>query len=183
MAEGISPREIIASYEQKFIDALQDSLTKHDKVSGGGLFQSVKAITKVYGQKIILEIRMDDYWKFVDKGVDGTFIKHGSEYSFKKGNIKQDATKKFIINNGIKQFKKPDGTIIFDVNKKSKQPLEKRYKTLGWLLGRTIAKRGIKPTHFATDVMEGSLIDEFRRDIIKAVGRNIKIEIDKEIKN
>lgn len=164
MAEGISPREIIASYEQKFIDAFQDSLTKHDKVSGGGLFQSVKAITKVYGQKIILEIRMDDYWKWVDEG--------------RKKGSKQPPIEpilKFIANRGLTP--KPLKT-------KSKKPLnrQEQYRSLAFIIARSIKRKGIKPTHFASEVMNGSLLNNFKKDITIAVGRNIKIEIDKEIK-
>ena len=70
MAEGevLSPRQVLDDYKQKFIDALHKSLEKHDKVSGGGLWQSVKAETKVYGQKVVLEITMADYWKWVEEG-------------------------------------------------------------------------------------------------------------------
>jgi len=170
MAEDISPREIIASFEQRFIDALQDSLVKYDKATPGSLWQSVKATTKIYGQKITLEISMEDYWKWVDEG--------------RKAGSKQPPIEpilKFIRNRGItpKLIAKNKGL------KKSKRKVinkEAQYRSLAFIIARGIKKHGIKPTHFATEVMEGNLLKEFKADITKAVGRNIKIEIDKEIK-
>lgn len=197
MAEGISPREIIATYEQKFINALQSSLEKYGKADGQqNLWQSVKATTKIFGQKIVLEISMEDYWKFVDKGVDGTKVKHGSEYAFKSGGkpIPLSAVKSFIANRGItpamsiSKYKK--ASLIKGkgkLSKKLKKAVLKQNKqdelnSTAWAMGVSIKRKGIKPTHFATEVMDGNLLTQFKNDITKAVGRNIKIEIDKEIK-
>lgn len=164
MAEGISPREIIATYEQKFIDALQDSLVKYDKVTPGLLWQSVKATTKVYGQKIVLEISMEDYWKWVDEG--------------RKAGSKQPPIApilKFIANRGLTPK-------ALKTKKRKSIDRQAQYRSLAFIIARSIKKKGIKPTHFATEVMDGNLLTQFKNDITKVVGRNIKIEIDKEIK-
>lgn len=167
----LSPRQVLDNYSQRFIDALQESLTKHDRVSAGGLWQSVKAITKIYGQKVVLEISMEDYWKWVNDG--------------RKPGGKQpppEAMLSFIRNRGItpKLIAKNKG-----LKKHERKPLNKeaQYKSLAFLIGRSIKKHGIKPTHFADEVMDkGKLIMEFKKDLNLAVGRNIKIEISKEIK-
>jgi hypothetical protein len=172
MADDIlSPRQVLESYEKKFIDALHKSLEKHDRISGGVLFQSVTAITKIYGQKVTLEISMADYWRWVDEGR-------------KKGGKQPppDAMLKFIRNRGITPslIKKNKA-----LKKKDRKPINKdaQYRTLAFLIGRSIKKNGIKPTHFATEVMdESKLIADFREELNIAVGRNIQIEIDKEVK-
>jgi len=155
--QGNSPRDIMIAFEQKFIDALQASLEKNDKATPGTLWQSVKANTKVFGQSVVLEISMNDYWKFVEKGVDGTMIKHGSPFKFKASGkaIPKSAIDKFIANRGLPHKK----------------------KGLAFLIGRSIKRKGIKPTHFASDVMEGSLMKEFSRELNLAVGREIKLTI------
>ena len=176
---AISPREILDEYAQRFIDALHSSLEKHDRVVGGGLFQSVKASTKILGQKVILEISMEDYWKWVDEG--------------RKAGGKQpppQAMLKHIANRGerwnpvaqsiSKQYKNKKGLLV---QRKKPLPMDKARKSLAFLIGRSIKKHGIKPTHFASEVMHDSdLLDEFRKDLNIAVGRNIKIEIEQEIK-
>ncbi len=172
MADDIlNPRQVLEQYENKFIDALHKSLEKHDRVSAGGLFQSVTAITKVYGQKVILEISMADYWKWVDEG-----RKKGSKQP------PSEAMLKFIKNRGLTPhlIAKNKG-----LKKKDRKPINKeaQYKSLAFLIGRSIKKHGIKPTHFASEVMDsGNLIAEFKAELSKSVGRNIRIEIDKEVK-
>lgn len=194
MAEVFSPQQVLDNYRQKFIDALHSSLEKHDRVSGGGLFQSVKAGVKVYGQKVVLEIRMEDYWKFVDEGVDGTKKSVGSQYKFKIGKpIPLSAVKMFIANRGIvpamsiskhkKSLKiKGKGKLSSKLRKAVVDP-KGQLDSMARAMGVNIKKHGIKPTHFATEVMhESNLLELFKKDLSIAVGRNIKIEIEKEIK-
>ena len=170
--------DIIADYEQRFIDAFQKAIEKHDKATPGTLWQSVKATTKIFGQSITLEISMLDYWKFVDSGVDGWAKSVGSEYKFKKSGkrIPLDVMKSFIAARGIpvKALKKS--------GLKKKKP-SNPYDSAAWAMGYSVKKKGIKPTHFVKEVTEGSLVDEFKKDISTAVGRDIKIEISKEIKS
>ena len=183
MADILSPREVIDSYRQKFIDALQDSLTKHDRVVKGGLFQSINATVKVYGQTITLSIIMVDYlrgvdyWRWVDEGrkaggkqpPQAAMLKHIADRGERWNPVAQK----------ISRFANKKG---LEVLRKKPLSMDKARKTLAFLIGRSIKKHGIKPTHFASEVMEGNLIDLFTKDLTLSVGRNIKIEIVKEIK-
>lgn len=195
MAEGnlISPRDILAQFEQKFIDALQKSLEDNDRLVAGVLWQSIKASTSVYGQKIELSISMEDYWKFVNAGVDGTESKHGSKYKFKNdgkpANIK--GILKFIANRGITpamsisrqrtlEKVKGKGKLSNKIRKGLKQKNKAdALKSLAFAIGKNVKKKGIKPTFFASEVMEGNLIKQFRKELSESVGREIKIEIAK----
>jgi hypothetical protein len=204
MADDIlSPRQVLESYENKFIDALHKSLEKHDRISGGVLFQSVTAITKIYGQKVVLEISMEDYWRWVDEGVNGTQMTRNSPNSFKVNTkrIPIGSIKKFIANRGIVptmsisqhrklQLKKQglkgkvNAKLLKRLEKKIvKQNKESQLNNLAFALSTNIKKKGIKATHFATEVMyESTLIAELKQDLITSVGREIEIEIVKEVK-
>jgi hypothetical protein len=193
MATNKIVQDILDDYSQKFIDALQDSIKKHDRLASGGLWESVKATTKVFGQSIVLEISMEDYWKFVDKGVDGWETKVGSEFKYTKAGkpIPLDAVKKFIASRGIglKSMSIAKHKTLSSIKGKGKlsKKLKKaintsQYDSIAWAMGYNIKKHGIKPTHFASDVMDGNLLDNFKKDITIAVGRNIKIEINRDIK-
>lgn len=188
MAEILSPKEVIEDYRQKFIDALHKSITENKVLSGGGLFQSVTAQVRVYGQMVSLEISMEDYWKFLEQGVNGTSAKVGSEFSFKKKNIKQSAMLQFMKNRGIKaeltakKTTQIKGLKNKTVRKSVKQvSMETARKNLAFVLGRHIAKYGTKPTHFASEVMEGDLAEQFQRSLTESVGRQIRVEIEKEL--
>lgn len=172
----ISATDILKDYSQKFVDALHKSLSSVDRISAGGLYQSIKAPVKVFGQTVVMEIVMADYWDYVNSGVSGRVVKYNTKYAFKKNNINQSAIQKFITNRGIK---------LSDLKNKGKQrslSIEKKRKSLAFIIGRSIANKGLKPTHFADNVMGGALKSNLEKELLKSVGRQIRIEI-KEFKN
>ena len=179
-----SPRKILENYKQIIIDALADSLEKNDRIAQGLLVQSISINIRSFATNMVMEISMADYWKFVDKGVDGTKRSQGSPYKFKKGNIKQAAVKKFALNRGITSYRKPDGTVIFNTKKDLKDrkgksiSMDKKFKTLYWLIGRGIARNGIKPTNFVDEAFDNNILDNMSRDLSTALGREILIDFN-----
>lgn len=153
-----SPRQLLMDYEEKLINAIYASLEKHDRVARGQLWQSVKAETKIYGQAIVLEVSMLDYWKYVEEG-----RRKGSKMP------PLDAMLNFIRDRGIKVRDKKV--------KKSKQSLESKRKGLAFVLGRAIKKKGIKPTHFLAEVVDGNIVSQLEKDLRESVGRDIKVAI------
>lgn len=180
MAEGKTPYQILEDYVEKIYESLHDSLVRNNRFASGDLSQSIYvAPPKIFGQKITLQVFMDGYWKFVDRGVNGIQRKVGSEYSFKKKNIDRQAMIKHIANRGIdtKDIKN------FYTNSKGlkvarKKPLDaqKAVNTLAFLIGRKISKFGIQPTNFVEEGIEG-LDKMLEKDLLEAVGRQIEIEI------
>lgn len=162
--------EILQDYSQKIIEELKQNLLERDKFASGGLAQSITANVKVMGQVIEMTISMADYWKFVDEGVDGTERKHGSPFKFRKKNINQKAMLQHIANRGLR------------VKAKTSKGKKAARKGLAFVLGRSIAKKGLKPTRFASDVFEGDLIDNMRKDVAKALGRDILIDLTVDFK-
>jgi len=160
-----SALDILQDYSQKMIDALKDNLNKKDRFASGMLSQSITANVKVFNQVVEMTISMEDYWKFVDEGVDGTVVKWGSPYKFKKKNLNQKAMLKHIANRGLR------------VTAKKGVSKENARKGLAFVLGRSIAKKGIKPTHFASEVFEGDLMEDLSNDLAEALGRDILIDI------
>lgn len=179
-----SPRKILENYKQIIIDALADSLEKNERVAQAMLRQSISINIRSFATNMVMEISMADYWKFVDKGVDGTKRSQGSPYKFKKGNIKQAAVKKFALNRGITSYRKPDGTVIFNTKKDLKDrkgksiSMDKKFKTLYWLIGRGIARNGIKPTNFVDEAFDNNILDNMSRDLSTALGREILIDFN-----
>jgi hypothetical protein len=66
---------------------------------------------------------------------------------------------------------------------KRKKPMEKQkaLKTLAFLIGRKVARKGIKPTHFADEVIESNLKKQMEIELSKSMGRMINVEIKKVI--
>lgn len=195
MAIGETPYDILRSYEQIVVNALRKSLEDNDKVAQGLLQASIEPKTRIFGQTVSLGIYMLDYWKFLDRGVNGTANKVGSEYSFKKKNVSQKAMLDFIKTRGITEYKNKKGDIVFStklsklrkkkiksirnkgIKKAYKQlsELQKR-KTLAFLLGRGVSKFGIKPTNFVEEGIVG-IERQLEADLLEAVGRQIEVQL------
>jgi hypothetical protein len=185
VATGKSPYTILKEYEQTIIDSLINSLESNKKVASGNLSQSIEAKTKIFGQSISLEVYMDDYWKFIDRGVNGTVNKVGSEYSFKSTGkrIPKDAMLKFIRDRGIvpkgtsnlKKLK-GKGKLSQKIKKAAKEDNASRLNSLSFVLGNVIKKKGIKPTNFVEEGISG-IERQLEADLLEAVGRQIEVQL------
>jgi hypothetical protein len=167
-----SPRKILENYKQIIFDALAESLNKNDKVARGGLIQSISINIRSFATNMVMEISMADYWKYVDGG-----RKKGSKMP------PIDAMLKHIANRGINYkgiqntYKNKKGQLV-----KRKKPLakEKALRTLAFLIGRSISKKGIKPTNFVDEAFDNNILDNMSRDLSTALGREILIDFNLE---
>lgn len=182
-----SAEDLFYKYMADIVKGLTEKLISKHKDQPGELLQSIgeNSSVAINGNKISLKIGMEDYWKFVDKGVDGTQKSVGSEFKFKKSGkrIPLDAMKKFIAAKGIK----PSMNIA--AHRKSETFKDKRIKkqakkvnaanalnSLAFAMGVNIKKHGIKPTHFFTDVINDDLKRRLQKDLGLALKKDIEID-------
>ena len=167
-----SPRKILENYKQIIFDALSESITKNDKVARGGLIQSISINIRSFATNMVMEISMADYWKYVDRG-----RKKGSKMP------PIDAMLKHIANRGINYkgiqntYKNKKGQLV-----KRKKPLakDKALRTLAFLIGRSISKKGIKPTNFVDEAFDNNILDNMSKELSTALGREILIDFNLE---
>jgi hypothetical protein len=167
-----SPRQILENYKQIIIDAIADSLEKNDRIAKGLLVQSISINIRSFATNMVMEISMADYWKYVDGG-----RKKGSKMP------PIDAMLKHIANRGINykgiqnSYKNKKGQLV-----KRKKPLakEKALRTLAYLIGRSISKKGIKPTNFVDEAFDNNILDNMSKDLSTALGREILIDFNLE---
>lgn len=174
---------------QQTQDQLIESLYDADRVSSGELAQSIKVDLVERDGGFSFVIRMDEYWKFVDKGVDGYEKSVGSPYKFKSGtkSIPYLAMRDFIANKGLsptmninrnKRVKaiKGDDKISKHLRKGvKKKNKEDALKSFAFAVGKSIKKKGIKPTGFYSDVVNDEWKALFTEIVSEAVGKDIKI--------
>ena len=100
---------------------------------------------------------MDNYWQFIEFGVDGTEKSQGSKFKFKSGGkpIPQSAMLNFIDKRDIR-VKLKTGL----KGKTKTLAIEKQNKSLAFLLGRSIKKHGIKPRPFRNEIITPELKKE-----------------------
>ncbi|RYZ47922.1 MAG: hypothetical protein EOP49_19995 [Sphingobacteriales bacterium] len=89
----------------------EKNLSDSNAISSGNL---IKKITfdkvRFMGGAYQLEVSLPDYYKFINSGVNGLKVKHGSPYSFKNMNVSKamlNNLRKWVIREGLKARTKP----------------------------------------------------------------------------
>ncbi len=80
-AEPGSPLdELLCKLMQEVVDSLIQSLSSYDAVASANLMQSMIPSQQAYldGDILTVNITAPNYWKFVNYGVNGTEVNHGS---------------------------------------------------------------------------------------------------------
>lgn len=181
--------DIFLKYRADLIQDLRESLINVNRDQPGDLLQSIDGSVEVEANNISFEIRMNDYWVFVDEGVDGTVTSQGSQYKFKKTGkrIPLDAMKKFIAARGLspamsisRQRKVEKVAGKGKLSKKIKKSLKQINKknaldSFAFAIGANIKKRGLRPTHFFTNVINESLKQRLTKEISEALKKDIEI--------
>jgi len=181
--------DIFLKYRADLIQDLRESLINVNRDQPGDLLQSIDGSVEVEANNISFEIRMNDYWVFVDEGVDGTVTSQGSQYKYKKAGkrIPLDAMKKFIAARGlspamsISRQRKVEkiagkGKLSKKIKKAVKQINKKNaLDSFAFAIGANIKKRGLRPTHFFTNVINESLKGKLTKEISEALKKDIEI--------
>lgn len=167
-----SPRQILENYKQIIIDALADSLEKNQRVAQAMLRQSISINIRSFATNMVMEISMLDYWKYVDGG-----RKKGAKMPPINSMLKHIANRGINYKGIQNNYKNKKGQLI-----KRKKPLakEKALRTLAYLIGRSISKKGIKPTNFVDEAFNNNILDNMSRDLSTALGREILIDFNLE---
>lgn len=103
MADSLQKKieDICEEWSKRLAEDMKISLDKALKDAGGTKPQFTLGFNNIVtvasnGDASVKVVATGDYWDFIDKGVDGTKVKHGSKYSYKKKAVDFDAVKDWI---------------------------------------------------------------------------------------
>lgn len=152
---------------------------------------------KILGTDFVWTLLLPDYGKFQDEGVkgkDSTYTESsGSQYQFKnkmpdpkiflgaggwisRAGIKLELTpKRKKLIKGLKSKRVKKGLRQWSMAKAAKQA--------AWGIAKNIQKKGIRGTHFYSKVMTDDYLNNFQKDLTKALGRDVEIEIHELFKD
>jgi hypothetical protein len=158
----------------EFIEDCEANLIKADRVSSGSLTDSMKPVIVEAGVNNIIDIYINDYYKFVDKGVKGWQDKKGSgsPYQFKRPSGKGKGTSKMVtaIRKWIVFENKAIQNTKVAINaregrrKKITDPTTKEAIKVSGIVRRD----GLKRTGFFTDAVR-TLEDKLGRGVAEAL--------------
>lgn len=163
--QGNPLEKLLKDLMQGVIDELGKSMDKYDVNASRRLRQSFKVANPIVsGQGISVGITVGEkeyYWKFINKGVNGTEVNNGAPNWGSYTGAKLDY--KTSILNWIR-----DRGITTDGD----------YDSLAWAIMTKIKQEGKKPRPFFDDVInDPKLIELLRRPIEKLIGRAIEVNI------
>lgn len=144
------------------IERYKTLLKENNKVASGDLLNSIKGEVRVDNNIYTFVINLNDYWKFLENGVNGTAVDNGSTYSFKKKTVNTDAIEKWI---SVKKI------VPHSINNKVPST-----KQLAYYISRSIARNGIKGGHYLNSSLQST---DFINNIIEEFSKQINIVINK----
>lgn len=159
-------RAVMDELGEDLVKEIVKELIRADKKASGELIRSIEYRLVQAADSFIVELLAAPYFEYVDQGVNGTERNRGSKYSFMKKTVNLKAIDKWIVRRGIAPRDKKGQFIP--------------RKSVKFLIGRSIARKGIKGIHILEDSINKiySLKEEL---IIKAGKQDLEAIIDKII--
>lgn len=153
-------QEALEAFKSFVIQQARTRLTKGRKNVSKGLYDSLKGYVKEMPNSILVEFEMDEYGVYQDKGVSGTQKKYNTPFSYKS---------KMPPIKPLADWAKARNIRLRDEQGKFKKG---NYNTIGYLIARSIYRKGIKPSLFFTKPFEqafeklpNELVEKFGLDI------------------
>jgi hypothetical protein len=153
-------QQALEDFKKYVIQQARTNLTKGKKNVDGNLYKSLQGFVEKSPAGFRLYFEMEDYGMFQDKGVSGTKKKYNTPFSYKSKMppikpLQLWAKKRNIrLRDEKGQFKKGN------------------YKTIGFLIARSIFEKGIKPSLFFTKPFERAF-KRLPEDLREAFGEDL----------
>ena len=152
---------VLQDFGNKLQEDLRNSLqSKITTLTPKTLEQSIVFDIKVLGTAYQFELKMEDYWEFVDKGVQGVggFKKSGGAWSSK------NSTSPFSYRD-----KKPP---LSELEEWSYYQGANPY-----VVQNSVYHKGTKATNFYSEVVDGNLVNQLMMDLEEAGAREVEISL------
>jgi hypothetical protein len=159
MMTGQQIRKELEKFQKYVISQARANLTRLKKNSSKNLYDSLKGQVTYKKGDYTVEIEMDTYGLFVDKGVSGKEKKYNTPYSYKSKMPPPSALDQWIVRKGIAP-RDAKGRFI-------------TRKSLQFLIARGIYKNGIAPSLFLTKPFEAAM-RRLPQDVVTAYGIDIE---------
>jgi hypothetical protein len=166
-AYGSLTKKLFTVFGEKVVEDLVSNLQKNKSNASGQLESSIRFDIEE-GGIITFNLRMLDYYQYVDKGRrPGKFppLKPIMSWIGYKGLNPSKVYAKAPLKGGLKPKALSDIATI---------------KSLAFLIGRKIAREGTRATNFYSDVINENTLDQFIQVLKKVSRRDVLIEISRK---
>lgn len=152
-------RKLNAFVMTKITEA-KTNLRDANSSSTGALEKSIAPNTTIEEGRIIVEVLAEDYWEYIDKGVNGLERNQRSPFSFRNLGVSRNMAlsfEKFIKDRGITSIltRNAQGETIEKILSTASD-----YKGASYHLAKATKKKGIERTDFFNSVFNQEAFDE-----------------------
>ena len=169
---------VIEGFANKAINDMKKNLANKGRVASGALGQSIAPSIFLEEGNLVLEIEMENYWDFINQGVNGTIQNWGSEYMFRPiakspssgGETFKDSLLDWMSFKGIDSisWQNKDGEFetkyLVDDND---------YNQAAFVIMRAVKRKGIEPSFFVDDVINEASITILEEQIAEAIAEEL----------
>lgn len=164
--------KLLEKYKKYVIQQARANLSKGRNNVSKTLYNSLKGEIVTEDDYAIVAFRMELYGQFLDEGVKGAFpnlIKNGKQ---KAPNSRFKFTNKRPPSGPIAEWAKKRNIRLRDEDGKFKKG---SYKSIGFVIARSIYAQGIKPTMFFTKPYQ----EGFKKYILGQMPSKVAIDVDR----
>ena len=151
--------QLMLDISNRIVKTMQEQLKKPNSILSQSITHSPIVIDET--GNISINIQANEYWDFVNQGVNGWQQNQGSEYTFK------DTFPSYKMQESIQDWEGRNG--IGDADD---------FKSISIGIAIIVKKFGIKPTHFVDVVLSDSFINEIAREVSEQSGKFVSLKIN-----
>lgn len=162
-------RQVLHEFGEEMITDLRAQLVKDNAYVSGNLAEQIEFTAVVNGQGYLFQLKLKDYYDYVNKGVSGTDRKRNTPYSYMSSSkIPFYFAKQWMNNKGLFVAK---GTTITSLAGKQYKAGSK--DSQAFAMARSWKQNGIRGNHFYDKVVTEARIDKLRKDLAEAGAKDM----------
>jgi hypothetical protein len=183
MTEIATPHSTITDVLKEFGNEMQTDLraqlVKDKAYVSGDLAEQIDFTAVVNGQGYLFQLKLKDYYDYVNKGVNGTkTVKNNTPYSYMTASkIPFYFAKQWMNNKGLFVAK---GTTITSLAGKQYKAGDR--DSQAFAMARSWKQNGIRGNHFYDKVVTEQRLDKLRKDLTAAGGEDLRAVITEQFK-
>ena len=175
LRQASSPVGVVAqSFASSSIEFMKQLLDDDNRNANGSLSQSLSFNIESNNSEISVEFLANDYWDFINSGVNGVERSFGSPYSFRSLNPSPAMLDSLTGTGSLRGWMAARGIRSLSYIDKEGNNINKQLSTdsdfrqAAWVFARAIKRNGIRPTEFLDDTFNEDSLLKFEDDIFEA---------------
>ena len=158
--------DVLEAFGNEMQQSIEASARGAGNYISGDLANHVNFSATILGNQFKFQLVLEDYWDYVNTGVNGTkTVKNDTPYSYKQSSkIPFYFAKKFMNDKGL--YVTPGTTLSSIASRKTFKAGSK--DSQAFAMARSWKEKGTKGTHFFDKVVNENRMNKLRQDLYKA---------------